>query len=695
VINPDIETDKIKRYWQDFFDQYDYNDQINNLRSIYPDEKSLYISYNDITGFDETFAQSLMEDPTLYFSIGEEYIRDTIGLYNNRIKRIDIRLTDVPDITGIKYEIRNVRSCNVGTFISISGIIRKNTEVLPRLERAAFKCPACGELTYVNEDYQRLVEPSSCQHCGYNKGKLKLIPEESEFVDTQKLEIQENPDNIDGTSQPQRITVIMEDDIAGKVFPGDRVTIYGILKADQKHIGTIMLTEFNIYLYANNYKKETKDFEDIKINEDDEKQIRELAKDPNIIKRLSKSIAPSIYGLEIIKTALVLQLFGGERKIMKDGTKIRGDIHILMVGDPGTAKSQLLRYMTMISPRSVFAFGKGSSAAGLTAAAVRDDFGEGRWTLEAGALVLADNGFVAIDELDKMDDRDTASMHEAMEQQSVTISKAGIMATLKSRCSILAAANPKFGRYDPLKSITEQIDFPPPLLSRFDIIFKLIDTPNREMDGKLAEHILMTHRLGEIYKGLENNNVDIKIPDEENFIPEIDKDLIRKYVSYAKNHVFPRLSNEAIDILREEYIKTRSSGGDSIPITARQLESTIRLAEAAAKARLSPIVTAEDALLAKSIVDYYLREVSSMNGKVDIDILNSGISSRQRSELEIVLGVIKELKEAKNRAPEVKEVLDELQARGISRERAESDIEKLNSMGEIYRPSDKRIDVLK
>ncbi len=182
MINPDIETDKIKRYWQDFFDQYDYNDQINNLRSIYPDEKSLYISYNDITGFDETFAQSLMEDPTLYFSIGEEYIRDTIGLYNNRIKRIDIRLTDVPDITGIKYEIRNVRSCNVGTFISISGIIRKNTEVLPRLERAAFKCPACGELTYVNEDYQRLVEPSSCQHCGYNKGKLKLIPEDQNLL---------------------------------------------------------------------------------------------------------------------------------------------------------------------------------------------------------------------------------------------------------------------------------------------------------------------------------------------------------------------------------------------------------------------------------------------------------------------------------------------------------------------------------
>ncbi len=695
MINSDIEADTIKKRWLEFFDQYDYDGQINNLRSIYPDEKSLYISYHDISSFDSEFTDNLMDDPVRYLEIGENYIRESIGLYNNKAKRIDIRLIDVPDINGIKYEIRNVRSSNVGTFISISGIIRKNTEVLPRLERAAFKCPACGELTHIQEAYQRLLVPILCDNCGYNKGKLKLIPEESEFVDTQKLEIQENPDNIDGTSQPQRITVIMEDDITGKIFPGDRVTIYGVLKADQKHLGNIMLTEFNIHLYANNFKKETKDFENIQINDEDERNIKKLSKDPDIITKLSKSIAPSIYGLEIIKTALVLQLFGGERKLMKDGTRIRGDIHILMVGDPGTAKSQLLRYMTMLSPRSVFAFGKGSSAAGLTAAAVRDDFGEGRWTLEAGALVLADNGFVAIDELDKMDERDTASMHEAMEQQSVTISKAGIMATLKSRCSILAAANPKFGRYDPLKGITEQIDFPPPLLSRFDIIFKLIDTPDKEMDGKLADHILKTHQLGEIYKGMENNNIDLNIPQEEDFIPEIDKDMIRKYVSYAKNRIFPRLSHEAIDILREEYVKTRSSGGDSIPITARQLESTIRLAEAASKARLSTIVTAEDALLAKSIVDYYLKDVSSMNGKVDIDILNSGISSRQRNELEIVLGIIKELRESKGKSPELEEVMNVLQSKGISKDKAESDISKLKAMGEIYQPSDKRIDVLR
>ncbi len=695
MINPDIETDEIKHKWNTFFDEYDYNDRINKLRSYYPDEKSLYISYNDISSYSSEFTESLMRDPYTYITIGEEYIRENIGLYNNKIKRINIRLENVPDITGIKYDVRNVRSSNVGTYISISGIIRKNTEVLPRLERAAFKCPACGEFTYIGEDYQRLSEPAVCDHCGYNKSKLKLVPEESEFVDTQKLEIQEDPDSIDGTSQPQRLSVIMEDDITGTIYPGDRVTVYGILKADQKRIGNIMLTEFNIYLGANNFKKETKDFENIKINDEDEKNIIKLSKDPNIIDKFSKSIAPSIYGLDVIKKALVLQLFGGVRKLMKDGTRIRGDIHILMVGDPGTAKSQLLRYMTLISPRSVFAFGKGSSAAGLTAAAVRDDFGEGRWTLEAGALVLADNGFVAIDELDKMDQRDTASMHEAMEQQSVTISKAGIMATLKSRCSILAAANPKFGRYDPLKTITEQIDFPPPLLSRFDIIFKLIDTPNRDNDSRLAGHILTTHRIGEIYRSLENNNLDIKVPDEENFLPEIDKDLIRKYVSYAKNKIFPRLSNEAIDILRDEYIKTRSSSEDSIPITARQLESTIRLAEAAARARLSQMVTINDALMAKSIVDYYLKEVSSMNGKVDIDILNTGISSKQRNELEIVLSIIKEVKEEDKKAPEIDKILEILKSRGISKDRAETDIAKLKTMGQIYEPSNKRIDVIK
>ncbi|HII82635.1 MAG TPA: minichromosome maintenance protein MCM, partial [Ferroplasma sp.] len=326
---------------------------------------------------------------------------------------------------------------------------------------------------------------------------------------------------------------------------------------------------------------------------------------------------------------------------------------------------------------------------GLTAAAVRDDFGEGRWTLEAGALVLADKGFVAIDELDKMDQRDTSAMHEAMEQQTVTIAKAGIMATLNSRCSILAAANPKFGRYDPMKTIAEQIDFPPPLLSRFDIIFKLVDTPDKERDRLLASHILKENMLGEEYH-------DSTIPEFEiEFVPAIDRDLIRKYVSYAKNNVFPKLSHEAVNILLNKYLESRVSSDGSVPITARQLESPIRLAEASARARLSNIIAKEDALLATSIIDYYLKDVSSMKGKVDIDILNTGISSSERHELEVVYETIKEIKANIGRFPDLQHVLDALQNKGINNGQAMSDLERLKAMGQIYEPTAKKIDVIK
>jgi len=684
-----IETDEIKRKWNIFFDEYDYNEKINKLRSEYPDEKSLYVSYNDICSFDDEFASDLLKNPSVCLSVAEEYIKDITGISTQKNSHINVRLNDVPDISGIKYEIRNVRAIHRNTYISVAGIIRKTTEVLPRDNIAAFQCPACGEYTYVPQETDRLVSPQVCSICGYDKGKLTLSPDESELIDTQKLEIQEDPNTIDGTSQPQRLTVVIEDDIAGRLYPGDRVTLYGILRTKQKRIGNSLLPELDIYLSINNFRKELKDFEDIKITMEDEKKIKELSKDPDIINKLAQAIAPSIYGLDVIKKSLVLQLFGGVRKKMADGVKIRGDIHILMVGDPGTAKSQLLKSMSMISPRSVFALGKGSSAAGLTAAAVRDDFGEGRWTLEAGALVLADKGFVAIDELDKMDQRDTSAMHEAMEQQTVTIAKAGIMATLNSRCSILAAANPKFGRYDPMKTISEQIDFPPPLLSRFDIIFKLIDTPDKCRDRLLASHILRANMLGEEYH-------DSEIPETETeFVPIIDRDLIRKYVSYAKNNIFPKLSQEAMDILLNKYLESRSSSDGSVPITARQLESPIRLAEASAKAKLSHIITKEDALLANNIIDYYLKEVSSMNGKVDIDILTTGISSSSRHELEAVYETIKEIKANIRKIPDLQHILDVLQNKGINNEKALAYIDKLKTMGQIYESTPNKIDVIK
>lgn len=698
MLSPDeIEVDTVRAIWEGFFDQFEYRDRINKLSELYPDEKSLYVSFREIMEYNNEFSSNLIEYPDIYLSIGESVIREDI--YPARIndsRRVNIRLLEVPE-QDVQYEIRNIRSQNVGKLISVSGIIRKNTEVLPRLQIAAFVCSACGEINNVPQDRGRLDEPSKCQHCDTEKPKarFKLDTSESEFVDVQKIEIQENPETLDGGAQPQRITVILEDDITGRIFPGDRVTIYGVLKAEQKRAGAIPLTEFNIYVYCVNFKKDSKEVESVKVTQEDEKKIIELSKQPEIIESLARSIAPTIYGMEMVKTSLVLQMFGGIRKTMKDGTTMRGDIHILMVGDPGTAKSQLLKYMAEVSPRGVFAFGRGSSAAGLTAAAVRDDFGEGRWTLEAGALVLADNGFAAIDELDKMDERDTAAMHEAMEQQTVTISKAGIMATLKSRCSILGAANPKFGRYDQNRPIVDQIDFPPPLISRFDVIFKLIDQPSRDRDEKLALHILAAHKVGEIYKSLESSNIDdIEVEEEKGMVPPVDKETLRKYVSYARSKIFPRLSEEAIEILKDEYVNTRNAGGESIPITARQLESTIRLAEAAARARLSPVVTPKDALLAKAVVDFYLKDVSMNNGVVDIDILLTGMSSGQRNEVETIHDIIRDMKRESKKAPTVQSVIESAVSRGVSKDRVTTIINNMKKNGMIYSPNDRTIDLV-
>src|SRR2546427_389043 len=339
--------------------------------------------------------------------------------------------------------------------------------------------------------------------------------------------------------------------------------------------------------------------------------------------------------MHVEKEALALQLFGGVAKLMPDGRRIRGDIHLILVGDPGTGKSELLSYMIRLSPRGIYATGKAASAAGLTAAAVRDEFGEGRWTLEAGALVLADLGLAAIDEIEKMNPQDRSAIHEAMEQQRISVAKAGITAVLQSRCAILAAANPKFGRFDEHKYISEQIDLPPALLSRFDIIFSIIDRPQAERDRELAEHILKGHKVGEIRRRRDAGLVVESEAPEQPFTPEFDPDFFRKYVAYAKR-IYPVMTDEAMQIIERKYLDIRKTGeaaGSSVPITPRQLEAIIRLAEASSRLRLSETVGAEDADRAVRIVEYWMGMVAGEEGRFDIDIIQTGISQSQREQI--------------------------------------------------------------
>ena len=465
----------------------------------------------------------------------------------------------------------------------------------------------------------------------------------------------------------------------------------GILKSQQKG-GQTKSTLFEISLEINSIEFEEHEYEEILITPEDELKIREFADSSDAFERIIGSISPTIYGYDQEKEALALQLFGGVQKTMDDGTRIRGDIHIALIGDPGTAKSQILRYMAQLAPRGIYTSGKASSAAGLTAAAVKDEFGEGRWTLEAGALVIADKGLACIDELDKMNDQDRSAIHESLEQGTISVAKAGITATLQSRCAVLGAANPKYGRFDDSKNIAEQIDLPPALLSRFDAIFTMTDRPEAKQDHNVAEHILKVHQRGEIMlhespEKLTHVNVAEIMRDTAHLVPAMDKEFLRKYVAYSKR-ITPVRGSEAMQTLEGYYVGIRKMGEDrgaSVPITARQLEALIRMSEASARARLSQIVSSEDAQRAIKIVQYYLGKVASEGGKLDIDLIATGTSRSQREQIYVLRSLIQQMSDPR-RGVNQDDLMQKAASENIPPEKAKSLLKRLSESGEIYSP---------
>jgi replicative DNA helicase Mcm len=499
------------------------------------------------------------------------------------------------------------------------------------------------------------------------------------MVDTQRLVVEEAPESLSGGEQPKRINIFVKEDLVEpkmeeKTTPGSRIKIIGVLKEVPIPLQTGGLsTRFELAVEANNVIPMEETFEELDISEEDERQILEMAEDPMIFENLARSITPSIWGYEEIKKSLVLQLFSGVQKVHEDGQKSRGDIHILLIGDPGVAKSVTLGFMANISPKGRYVVGKSASGAGLTATVVRDEYLRG-WSLEAGAMVLANKGLVCIDELEKMDPNDRSAMHEAMEQQTITVSKANVQATLRAETSVLAAANPKFGRFDPNQPIAQQIDLPPTLINRFDIIFTLRDIPDRDKDERIADHVLHEHmKQGE----------GMLIP----------RELFRKYVAYAKQRIRPELSDDAVKEIKEFYIELRNkpvaveSGLRPIPISARQLQALIRMAEASAKIRLSKYVTKKDAINAIDIMKYYLMQVGyDYESKTfDIDRISGRVSSSQRGKIFLVRDTIIELENRIGKMIPVEEVEKELEGK-ITNSELDQAIEKLRSSGEVFSP---------
>ncbi len=638
-----------------------YKNDVFEILEKYPDERSLVIDYMDLEMFDPDLADLLIEKPEDVLHASEKAIKNIDPLMKDA--DLNIRLENISNNIPLKILL----SKYIGKFVSADGIVRKTDEIRPRIEAGVFECRGCMRLHEVQQGTNNtIVEPSLCSECGGRS--FRLLQEESKYIDTQTARIQEPLENLSGGTEPKQMLIVLEDDLVDCLNPGDSVRITGTLKTFREERSG----KFKNYIYANHIEQLEQEFEELQISQEDEDEIVALSKDPHIYEKIIKSTAPSIKGYRDVKEAIALQLFGGAAKELEDKTRIRGDIHILIVGDPGIGKSQMLKYVSKLAPRSIYTSGKGTTGAGLTAAAVRDELGG--WSLEAGALVLGDQGNVCVDELDKMRSEDRSALHEALEQQTISIAKAGIMATLNSRCSVLAAANPKFGRFDRYKSVAEQIDLPSPILSRFDLTFVIEDKPDMDNDRELAQHILKIHQ-------------------EDSVAYEIEPELLRKYIAYARKNVHPKLTDEANIVLEEFYVSMRSSAVDEespVPITARQLEAIIRLAEASAKIRLKKYVDVDDAEKAVKLQKACLKEVGydPETGQIDIDKVEGRTPKSERDKLQKVVDEIKNLQEEyDDKAPInvlTSTLIDQYE---LSEEKIEEIIKQLKHKGVIFEPT--------
>jgi len=633
---------------------------------------SLIVEFEDILTFDHRLADELLDKPEEYLRHADNAAQNQLGIeapeYAEK-QKITVRIVRLLEATPL----RKLGAAHIGKLVMVEGIVVRSTPVRPMVMRAAFKCRGCGNITYVDQAGPFLKAPFACADPSCRrKGPFDFIQEESTFIDSQDLRLQERPEDLPPGQLPRTLHVkLVGSEIVDVARPGDHVSIVGMVRASAPTMPRVgKLRTFVLHLDTNSIEVLGKEPETTLPSPEEEKQILELAKDPWIHRKIIGSIAPSIYGYEHIKEAIMYLLFGGVPKTLPDIT-IRGELNVLLIGDPGTAKSQLLQYVARVAPRGLYTSGRGTTAAGLTAAVIREK--GGGMSLEAGALVLADKGIACIDEMDKMRPEDRVAIHEAMEQHTVSVAKGGIVATLNARTAILAAANPSLGRYEPHRTVAENISLPVTILSRFDLIFVLRDVPSKEVDGKMSEHILEIHR-----KGLS--------PIE----PPIPIELLRKYVSYAKA-IKPVLTSEALQRLKDFYLAMRSvseTEGSPVAITARQLESLIRLAEARARASLRNEVLVEDAEAAINIMKRSLEEVGIdlSSYKFDIDLIMTGKPKSLRDKLQTVLSVLAEMEKETGLA-EKAALLNRLEAEyKISRNEAERLIGQLQREGTIYEP---------
>lgn len=564
---------------------------------------SLEIDYKQFIYVHPNIAIWLADAPQSVLEVMEEVAKRVVfnlhPNYKNIHETIYIRITNLP----VYDQIRNIRQIHLNTMIRIGGVVTRRSGVFPQLQKVKYDCNKCQLVLgpFTQSSYSE-VKVGSCPGC-QSKGPFTVNIEETIYRNFQKLTLQESPGIVPAGRLPRYKEVILLNDLIDCARPGEEIEVTGIytnnfdLSLNTKNGFPVFAT----VVEANHVTKKQDLFSAYKLTQEDKEEIEKLAKDPRVGERIVKSIAPSIYGHEDIKTGIALAMFGGQEKNVDGKHRLRGDINVLLLGDPGTAKSQFLKYVEKTGQRAVYTTGKGASAVGLTAAVHKDPVTR-EWTLEGGALVLADKGICLIDEFDKMNDQDRVSIHEAMEQQSISISKAGIVTSLQARCSVIAAANPIGGRYDSSKLFTQNVELTDPIISRFDILCVVKDIVDPVTDEMLAKFVVDSHFKSQAKGGNLDDKAPINSQDDADMTPSqadpdiIPQDLLKKYITYAKLNVFPKLHDADLDKLTHVYAELRreSSHGQGVPIAVRHIESMIRMSEAHARMHLRHHVTQED-----------------------------------------------------------------------------------------------------
>uniref|UniRef100_W5N2V7 DNA replication licensing factor MCM3 n=1 Tax=Lepisosteus oculatus TaxID=7918 RepID=W5N2V7_LEPOC len=671
----DQELREAQREYLDFLDDdQDQGVYHGKVRAMVSENRCrLIVNINDLRRRNEKRANLLVNDAFKELIAFQRALKDFVasvdGTYAKQFEEFFVGLEG--SFGGKHVSPRTLTARLLGNMVCVEGIVTKCSLVRPKVTRSVHYCPATKKT--LERRYTDLTSldafPSSAIYPTKDEENNPLETEFglSTYKDHQTLTIQEMPEKAPAGQLPRSIDIITDDDLVDKVKPGDRVQLVGVYRCLPAKHGGYTSGTFRTTLLANNIKLLSKEMAPT-FSADDVGKIKKFSRthSKDVFEHLSKSLAPSIHGHEYIKKAILCLLLGGNEKILENGTRIRGDINILLIGDPSVAKSQLLRYVLFTAPRAIPTTGRGSSGVGLTAAVTTDqETGERR--LEAGAMVLADRGVVCIDEFDKMSDMDRTAIHEVMEQGRVTIAKAGIQARLNARCSVLAAANPVYGRYDQYRTPMENIGLQDSLLSRFDLLFIVLDHMDPDSDREISEHVLRMHRYRA--PGEQDGTalplgctIDLFATEDPNITEAADRELqiyekrdnllhghrkkkekivsmefIKKYVHVAKL-MKPLLTQEAADFISEEYSRLRShdhlnsDSARTMPITARALETMIRLATAHAKARMSKAVELQDSQAALELIQFaYFKKIldKEKKKKVDMDSMNGDIPQSQ------------------------------------------------------------------